>query len=76
MDQSYQQLPSDLCSHCVRTSSQPSPYPQSQVSKITISLDQTCPSFAEEVQKAALKLSNPFHPCFLDVEPKRENAMV
>jgi serine/arginine repetitive matrix protein 2 len=50
--QSYRPLPSDLRSRRVRTSSRPSPYPQSRVSKITISPDQTRPSNVEEVQKA------------------------
>ena len=50
--QSYRPLPSDLRSRRVRTSSRPSPYPQSRVSKITISPDQTPPSNVEEVHKA------------------------
>jgi serine/arginine repetitive matrix protein 2 len=50
--QCYRPLPSDLRSRRVRTSSRPSPYPQSRVSKITISTDQTRPSNVEEVQKA------------------------
>ena len=51
--QSYRPLPSDLRSRRVRTSSRPSPYPQSRVSKITISPDQTRPTnVVEEVQKA------------------------
>ena len=50
--QSYRPLPSDLRSRRVRTSSRPSPYPQSRVSKITISPDQTRPSNVEEVHKA------------------------
>ena len=50
--QSYRPLPSDLRSRRVRTSSRPSPYPQSRVSKITISPDQTRPANVEEVQKS------------------------
>ena len=50
--QSYRPLPSDLRSRRVRTSSRPSPYPQSRVSKITISPDQTRPSNVEDVPKA------------------------
>ena len=49
--QSYRPLPSELRSRRVRTSSRPSPYPQSRVSKITISPDQTRSTQAEEVQK-------------------------
>ena len=48
--QCYRPLPSDLRSRRVRTSSRPSPYPQSRVSKITISPDQSRPSNVE-VQK-------------------------
>ena len=51
--QSYRPLPSDLRSRRVRTSSRPSPYPQSRVSKITLSPDQTRPSNVEEVQKTS-----------------------
>ena len=82
--QCYRPLPSDLRSRRVRTSSRPSPYPQSRVLKITILPDQTRPSNVEEVQKT---LATPvlqevkvntnvksFSPIFLDVEPKRENA--
>ena len=50
--QSYQPLPSDLRSRRVRTSSRPSPYPQSRVSKITISPDQTRLSNVEDVKKS------------------------
>ena len=51
--QCYRPLASDLRTRRVRTSSQPSPYPQSRVSKITISPDQTRPSNkVEEVPKA------------------------
>lgn len=52
--QCYRPLPSDLRSRRVRTSSRPSPYPQSRVSKITISPNQPRPSNVEEVhgQKA------------------------
>ena len=50
--QSYRPLPSDLRSRRVRTSSRPSPYPQSRVSKLTFSPDQTRPSNVDEVQKA------------------------
>ena len=49
--QSYHPLPSELRSRRVRTSSRPSPYPQSRVSKITISPDQTRPSKVEELEK-------------------------
>ena len=51
--QSYRPLPSELRSRRVRTSSRPSPYPQSRVSmpKITVSPDQIRPN-VEEVQKA------------------------
>ena len=49
--QSYQPLPSDLRSRRVRTSSRPSPYPQSRVSKITISPDQARPSKNVDVQQ-------------------------
>lgn len=54
--QCYHPLPSDLCSHCIRTLSQPSPYPQSRVSKTTILLDQTCPSDVEEEVKKAFSM--------------------
>jgi serine/arginine repetitive matrix protein 2 len=50
--QSYGPLPSELRSRRVRTSSRTSPYPQSRVSKITISPDQIRPTHVEEVPKA------------------------
>ena len=49
--QSYHPLPSELRPRRVRTSSRASPYPQSRVSKVTISPDQTRPS-EPEVQRA------------------------
>lgn len=49
--QSYRPLPSELRSRRVRTSSRPSPYPQSRASKVTISPDPIRPSNVE-VQQA------------------------
>ena len=42
--QSYRPLPSDLRSRRVRTSSRPSPYPPSRVSKVTVSPERIRPS--------------------------------
>ena len=50
--QSYRPLPSDLRPRRVRTSSRPSPYPQSRVSKTTISPDQARPCNIEEIEQA------------------------
>ncbi|KAF8814601.1 hypothetical protein BYT27DRAFT_7249906 [Phlegmacium glaucopus] len=88
--QSYHPLPSELRSRRVRTSSRPSPYPQSRVSKTTISPDQTRPSNVEVQHSIAtpvlqqininsnimpsLDAIKAFSPLTMDIEPKRENA--
>lgn len=52
--QSYHPLPSELRSRRVRTSSRSSPYPQSRVSKMTLSPDQTRSSNVEVQQPPPL----------------------
>jgi serine/arginine repetitive matrix protein 2 len=59
--QSYRPLPSDLRSRRIRTSSRTSPYPQSRVTKVTISPEQIRPSNVAVQQVSAAPVLQEVH---------------
>ena len=68
-------LPSDLYSRRVRTSSRPSPYPQSWMSKITTWKSKSIQMSSLPLDRL-LKLSSPFRPCFWMLNPRERMYMV